>query len=108
DDIGQGGLAEARRAEDQGVIQRFATPSCSPDEQIHLLTHQRLADIIGQAQWADGPVKLFFAVATGGSYQTISFDHERLHHSLERTADQVFTAQIVFLYSGYGTAGLLR
>jgi hypothetical protein len=72
DDVGQGGLAQARRAEDQRVVEGLAAPARRLDEQLHLLAHGRLADVLGQAQRADGAVLDFFAVAAGGGDQTIA------------------------------------
>ncbi|MNS96444.1 hypothetical protein D3C72_1307430 [compost metagenome] len=49
DDIGQSGLTQPRRAEDQGVIQRLAAPARRLDEQGHLLTYHWLTDVFSQA-----------------------------------------------------------
>ncbi|MNJ38956.1 hypothetical protein D3C81_1189510 [compost metagenome] len=49
DDIGQGGLAQPRRAEDQRVIQRFTAPAGGLDEQRHLLAYHWLTDVFSQA-----------------------------------------------------------
>ena len=48
DDHSQGSLAQARWTKDQRVIQGLAAPACGLDEQLHLLAHGRLANIIAQ------------------------------------------------------------
>ncbi len=83
DDVGQGGLAQPRRAEDQGVVEGFAGASRSLDEQLHLLAHHRLADVFGQRQGADGAVQLLVAVAAAGGNQTVGFNHRSSDHALE-------------------------
>ena len=56
DDMRQGGFSKTRRAEDQHMVERFATPTGSLDENAHLLAHGFLADVILQAFRPDGPV----------------------------------------------------
>ena len=48
DDVRQRGFAQARRAEDQRVVQRLAATARRLDEQLHLLADRRLADVFGQ------------------------------------------------------------
>lgn len=74
-DVGQRGLAQARRAEDQGVIERFTAATGGLDEQRHLFAHHRLADVLVQPQRADRTVLDFFTVAATGGDQTVGFDH---------------------------------
>ena len=52
-DMRQRGLAEARRPEDQHVIQRIATATRGLDRDAQLLTHRRLADVVLQPVRAD-------------------------------------------------------
>ena len=81
DDVRQGGLAQARRAEDQRVVQGLLAAAGGADEQLHLLAHAGLADVVGQAQRADGAVQLLLALARaggGGRDQAIGLDHARL------------------------------
>ncbi|MCY1425097.1 hypothetical protein D9M71_408770 [compost metagenome] len=75
DDVGQGGLAQAGRAEDQRVVKRFAAAAGGLDEQRHLLAHHRLANVLVQAQRANRTVLDFFAVAATGGDQAVGFDH---------------------------------
>ncbi|MNZ55548.1 hypothetical protein D3C78_734770 [compost metagenome] len=104
-DIGQGGLAQPRRAEDQRVVEGFVAPAGGLDEQGHLFAHHRLADVFGQAQWTDRPVLDLFSVAPGGGYQSIGFNH--LDHSLKAATDQLFTAQALGIHGGHRLAGFL-
>ncbi len=122
DDIGQRGLAETGRPEDQHMIQRLATPLGRLDEQFHLLAHGRLADIFRQLERPNRAVNDFFLLPGRCRDQAIFFQHvlsiqrERnqfctgsaLHHAPERTANQLFTAQPVFLDRRNRLAGLLR
>ncbi len=48
DDMGQRGLAQARRAEDQHMVQWFAAAAGGFDEYAHLLAHRFLADVVLQ------------------------------------------------------------
>ncbi|MNM72337.1 hypothetical protein D3C81_840280 [compost metagenome] len=75
DDIGQGGLAQAWRAKDQGVVERLAAAPGGLDEQRHLLAHHRLPDVLVQTQWADRAVLDLFAITPAGGDQTVGFDH---------------------------------
>ncbi|MNE74402.1 hypothetical protein D3C80_1704800 [compost metagenome] len=82
DDVGQGGLAQPRRPEDQRMVEGFPAPLGGLDEQLHLLAHARLADIVGQAQRANGAVQLLITLAAGDSgNQAIGFDH--LDHAFQ-------------------------
>ncbi len=47
-DIGQGRLAQTRRTEDEGMVQRIGSLSGSLDENTHLLFNSLLADIFLQ------------------------------------------------------------
>ncbi len=75
DDIGQGGLTQARRAEDQRMVECFHPTPRSLDEQRHLFAHDGLTDVVGQTQRTNGSILLLFALAGGGGNQAISFDH---------------------------------
>ncbi|MNZ42357.1 hypothetical protein D3C78_599300 [compost metagenome] len=75
DDVGQGGLAQAGRAEDQRMVERLAATTGGLDEQRHLLAHHRLADVLVQPQRADRTVLDFFTVAATGGDQAVGFDH---------------------------------
>ena len=48
DDVRQRRLAEAGRAEDEHVVQRFAAPRRRFDAYTHLAMHGGLADVLGQ------------------------------------------------------------
>src|SRR5690606_9614520 len=48
DHVAEGGLAQARRAEDQDVVERLAAVFRGLDVQAHLLAHRLLAEIFGQ------------------------------------------------------------
>ena len=62
DDVGQRGLAQPRRTENQRVVQRFRAPARSLDKQLHLFAHGWLTNIVGQAQRTNRPVLNFFPV----------------------------------------------
>src|SRR5690606_21991073 len=48
DHVAEGGLAQARRAEDQDVVERLAAVFRGLDVQAHLLAHRLLAEVFGQ------------------------------------------------------------
>lgn len=75
DDIGQRGLAQAWRAEDQGMVEGLVATARSLDEQRHLLAHHRLADVFLQAQRTDCAVLDLFTVTSGGGNQAVGLDH---------------------------------
>ncbi len=56
DDLGQGGLAEARRAEQQHVIERLAAPPRRVDEHLQVGLDRRLADELGEGLGPQRPV----------------------------------------------------
>jgi len=56
DDMRQGGLAQARRAEYEYMVERFAAFDRGLDEYFHLLAHFLLADIVGQQPGPQGAV----------------------------------------------------
>ena len=67
DDVRERGLAEARRAEDQHVIERLAAVARGRDEDLHLRLHGRLADVVGERLRPHrAVVDLFLALAAGG------------------------------------------
>ena len=88
------------------MVERFLTPLCGTNEQVHLFADHRLTDVFRQPQGANGAIQLLIALATAGRDDTIRF--MILHHALEGAADHFFTAQFFFLYGGHCPAGLLR
>src|SRR5690606_28403402 len=68
-------LAQSRGAEDQHMIQRLAAAAGGRHEQLHLLAHGGLTDIVGQPVGADGPVDHLFLLPGPGSNQTVFFQH---------------------------------
>ena len=62
-DVGQGGFAEARRAEQQHVVERFAALPGRLDENAQLVADFLLADVIGKALGAQRPLQRLFLVA---------------------------------------------
>jgi hypothetical protein len=69
DDVGQGGLAQARRAEQQHVVEGLAALPGRLDEDLQLVADLLLAHVIGQALGAQRPLQRLFLVAgaLGGS-----------------------------------------
>ena len=63
-DVRQRGLAQARRAEDQGVVERLAPLPGRGDEDVQLPLHGRLAHVVGQALRTDRAVELVVAQRT--------------------------------------------
>ncbi|MNT08824.1 hypothetical protein D3C72_1435780 [compost metagenome] len=56
DDMAEGGLAQAGRAEDQHVVQRIATTLGGLDVDLHLLAHRHLAEVVGKSLGSDAGV----------------------------------------------------
>ena len=61
DDVGEGGLAESRRPEDQHVVERVAAGARRLDEEAELLAHRRLTDVLVEAPGADPPLERLLA-----------------------------------------------
>ena len=57
DDVRERRLAEARRAEQQRVIERFAALPRGRDEDLELRFHARLADVLGEPARPHGAVE---------------------------------------------------
>ncbi|MPN11978.1 hypothetical protein SDC9_159287 [bioreactor metagenome] len=83
DDVGQGGLAQARGAEQQHVVERFAALLRCLDEDFQLFADFLLAGVVGQPLGAQGAFQGLFlrrlalrrddAVRTGDQF--VGFDH---------------------------------
>ena len=75
------GLAQAWRAEDQGMIQRFPAAARCREEDLHLLPHRTLPDIVVEPSRSDRSVHGIFArvamIARVGRDKTISLNHRR-------------------------------
>src|SRR5207302_8769926 len=56
DDVGEGRLSEAGRAENQHVIERFAALPGGSDEDYELGFHRQLADVLLEPARPDGPL----------------------------------------------------
>ena len=57
DDVGERGLAQARRTEDQHVIERLAAAARGADEDLELRLYRRLADVFGERGAAGWPAR---------------------------------------------------
>ena len=67
DDMAERGLAQARRPEDQHMVQRFAATLGRFDVDRHLLAHRLLAEILVQPLRTDGGVEdVLFATGAAG------------------------------------------
>ena len=101
DDVRERGLAEARRAEDQRVVERLAALHRRLHEDLELRLDLLLADVVGEPLRADGAIDgLFFAASPRPARcdrRHFSDGSLRPHRALQRTANQVF-----------GGAGLAR
>jgi hypothetical protein len=75
DDVRQRGLAEPGRAEDQGVVQRLGAAAGGADEDLHLLAHSRLADIVRELARPDGAVQRTVVGGLGRVDDAFGFVH---------------------------------
>ena len=75
DDVRERGLAQARRPEEQHVVERFAAPARRLDEDLELPAHLFLADVFGERRRAQRALDLLF-VRRGrfGRDQPVGFD----------------------------------
>src|SRR5690606_29947813 len=74
-DIGQGGFPQPRRAEYQGVVERFTAATGRADKNFHLLAYFGLANVIAERTRPDGAVKLFFTRHRLRTDKAIGFNH---------------------------------
>ena len=73
EDVGEGGFAQARRPEDQHVVQGFGAFAGGADENLHLLTHPRLTDVIRQPARTDLTVERnFISAGRGGNQASVA------------------------------------
>jgi hypothetical protein len=66
DDVRQRGLAQAGRAEQQHVVERFLALARRADEDFELLAHLGLADVFVEQLGAQGPLDGLFVGRSGG------------------------------------------
>jgi hypothetical protein len=66
EDVRQGGLAQARRPEDQHMVQCLAAAPGGVDEYAHLLAHRRLADVLLQLARTQGALEALLFAGGGG------------------------------------------
>ena len=71
DDVRERGLAEARRAEDQHVVERLAPVARRLDEDLHLRLDRRLADVVGELLRAHGAVERRFVALRACRYDAV-------------------------------------
>ena len=65
DDVGEGGLAEARRAVEQDVLDRLLAARGGVDGDLELADQGGLADVLVEALGAEGVVEAVFFFAVG-------------------------------------------
>ena len=70
--VGERGLAEARRSEDEDMVQRLAARARRVDEDAELFFDGALADIVGEALGADRAVERFLLASAGGADDAIA------------------------------------
>ena len=75
DDMGERGLAEPGRTEDERVVERLAAAPGRLDEHRHLLAHPRLADVIGQRAGPHRALQRLLARNVAGADDAVVFDH---------------------------------
>ena len=90
DDVRERGLAEARRAEDQHVVERLAPVARGLDEDLHLRLDRRLADVVGELLRAHGAIERCLVALRACRYDAVLLDHFDCRR-LQRLADQFFS-----------------
>src|SRR5207253_2145659 len=77
DDMRERGLAEARRTEQQHVIERLFTRLRRGDEHLELAARRLLADIVTETRRPQAlQLGGFFRFDFGGGNETVGFDHK--------------------------------
>jgi predicted negative regulator of RcsB-dependent stress response len=66
DDVAERGLAQARRAKQQHMVQRLFAHLGGADEDLQLLAHLDLADVLVEQLGAQGALNGFFLVRNRG------------------------------------------
>ena len=84
DDVRERGLAEARRAEDQHVIERLAPVARGLDEDLHLRLDRGLADVVGELLRAHGAIERSLVALRACRNDAVLLDHVRLRRRLQR------------------------
>src|SRR5262245_41517531 len=97
DDVRERRLAEARRAEEQHVVERLAPRACRLDEDRELPADLLLPDVLGKLARAEAPLEgLLVRRSLRGRDQAIGFDH--------RLATQCRKPSIIFRGCGLAIA----
>ena len=79
EDVGERGLAEARRAEDQRVVERFAALDRGLHEYFELRLDLFLADVVREPLRADGAIDGLFFRGTRGLHDAFGNQAFRAH-----------------------------
>ncbi len=88
-DVGEGGLAQTRRAEDQQVIESLPPQPSRLDKDLHLLANGILTGIVRQFFGADGTVDNVVLAGGTGRNETICFNHLLPHTRLRRDSRMI-------------------
>ena len=76
---GERGLAKARRAKDQGMVERFPAATRRREEDLHLLPHRTLPNVLIEPARSDRAVHRVFAMVAMAARvsrdKTIRLDH---------------------------------
>ena len=83
-DAGERGLAEARRAKDQGMVERFPAAARRQEEDLHLFPHCALPNVLIEPARSNRTVHRVFTmvamvamVAPISRYKTVRLNHRR-------------------------------
>ena len=80
-DAGERGLAEARRAKDQGMVERFPAAARRREEDLHLFPHCALPNVLIEPARSNRTVHRVFTmvamVAPISRYKSVRLDHWR-------------------------------
>ena len=78
DDVGQGGLAQARRAVEERVVERFAAVGRGLGEDLEVLHHLGLTGKVGKTQGAKGVLEVALGIGRSGVADVESIHDEGL------------------------------
>ena len=73
DDVGERRFAETGRSEKKEMIERLPAAAGGFDEDLKLLAHGALADVVGELRRTERPVDVLFVGACAGAFDDAGF-----------------------------------
>jgi hypothetical protein len=97
DNVGEGRLAETRRAHEKDVIERFVTSSRGANRNVEILPNRVLSDVVREALRAKAGLTDDVVRSRSGAHRSGAI--LRWFHDASRASDRLITSSIVLVDS---------